>query len=147
MHTAQLMPLPLTVSCSSKIQIGFTFLVPAHPGSPGQRAIKRVCVCVCVFHYILCNSDFDFTLFYNLSLCFIPLEMHVHLIYAVKICLLTCRQASTCLCRMAAGDTLVESRWVWSVLLARGTTRSRWPSGSPVQHWLPVTRSSSSHLH
>jgi len=44
---AQLMPLQLTVSCSSKIQIGFTFLVPAHPGSPGQRAIKRVCVCVC----------------------------------------------------------------------------------------------------
>jgi len=40
------MPLPLTVSCFSKIQIGFTFLVPAHPGSPGQRAVKRVCVCV-----------------------------------------------------------------------------------------------------
>jgi len=43
---AQLMPLPLTVSCSSKIQIGFTFLVPAHLGSPGQRAVKRVCVCL-----------------------------------------------------------------------------------------------------
>jgi len=42
------MPLPLTVSCFSKIQIGFTFLVPAHPGSPGQRAVKRLCVCVCV---------------------------------------------------------------------------------------------------
>ena len=41
---AQLMPLPLTVSCFSKIQIGFAFLVPAHPGSPGQRAVKRVCV-------------------------------------------------------------------------------------------------------
>jgi len=41
---AQLMPLPLIVSCLSKIQIGFAFLVPAHPGSPGQRAIKRVCV-------------------------------------------------------------------------------------------------------
>ena len=40
----QLMSLPLTVSCFSKIQIGFTFLVPAHPGSPGQRAVKRVCV-------------------------------------------------------------------------------------------------------
>jgi len=36
------LPLPLTVSCFSKIWIGFTFLVPAHPGSPGQRAIKRV---------------------------------------------------------------------------------------------------------
>jgi len=42
LHKAQLMPLPLTVSCSSKIQIGFTFLVPAHLGSPGQRAIKRM---------------------------------------------------------------------------------------------------------
>jgi len=46
LHMAQLMPLPLTVSCFSKIQIGFAFLVPAHPGSPGQRAVKRVCVCV-----------------------------------------------------------------------------------------------------
>ena len=44
---AQLMPLPLTVSCFSKIQIGFTILVPAHPRSPGQRAVKWVCVCVC----------------------------------------------------------------------------------------------------
>jgi len=48
LHVAQLMPLPLTVSCSSKIQIGFTFLVLAHQGRPGQRAVKRVCVCVCV---------------------------------------------------------------------------------------------------
>ena len=48
LHMAQLMPLPLTVSCSSKIQIGSTFLAPAHPGSPGQRAVKRVCVCVCI---------------------------------------------------------------------------------------------------
>jgi len=48
LHMAQLMPLPLTVSCCSKIQIGITFLVLAHPGSPGQRAIKGVCVFVCV---------------------------------------------------------------------------------------------------
>jgi len=45
LHMAQLMPLPLTVPCFSKIQIGFTFLVPAHPGSPRQRAVTRVCVC------------------------------------------------------------------------------------------------------
>jgi len=42
LHMAQLMPLPLTVSCFSRMQIGFTFLVPAHSGSPGQRAIKWV---------------------------------------------------------------------------------------------------------
>jgi len=45
-HMAQLMSLPLTVSCFSKIYIGFTFLVPAHPGSPRKRAVKRVCVCI-----------------------------------------------------------------------------------------------------
>ena len=44
LHVAQLMPLPPTVSCFSKIQIGFIFLVPAHPGSPGKGAVKRVCV-------------------------------------------------------------------------------------------------------
>jgi len=48
LHMAQLMPLPLTVSCSSKIQTGFTFLAPAHPGSPGQGVVKRVCVRACV---------------------------------------------------------------------------------------------------
>ena len=44
LHTAQLMPLPLTVSCFSKIRIGFTFLVPANPGSPGKRPLNG-CVC------------------------------------------------------------------------------------------------------
>ena len=43
---AQLMLLPLTVSRFSKIQIGFTFLVPAHLGSRRKRAVKRMCVSV-----------------------------------------------------------------------------------------------------
>jgi len=47
LHMAQLIPLPLTVSCFSKIQIGFTFLVPAYPGSPGKGPLNG-CVCVCV---------------------------------------------------------------------------------------------------
>jgi len=34
----------LSSRCFSKIQTGFTFLIPAHPGSPGQRVVKRVCV-------------------------------------------------------------------------------------------------------
>ena len=46
---AQLMPLPLTVSCFSKIQIGFTFLVPAHLGSPGKGPLNG---CVCVPHFV-----------------------------------------------------------------------------------------------
>ena len=56
LHMAQLMPLPLTISCFSKIQIGFTFLVPAHPSGPGKRAVKRVCVCVYGLQY--CKSIF-----------------------------------------------------------------------------------------
>jgi len=59
LHMAQLMPLPLTVSCFSKIQIGFTSLVPAHLGSPGKRAVKRMCVCVCV---IVCSCDISVAL-------------------------------------------------------------------------------------
>ena len=58
LHTAQLMPLPLTVSCFSEIQIGFTFLVPAHLGSPGKRAVKRVCMLNgCMIQYgVLSNT-------------------------------------------------------------------------------------------
>ena len=46
LHMAQLMPLPLTVSCFGKIQIGFTFLVPADPGSPGKGPLNGSVVCV-----------------------------------------------------------------------------------------------------
>jgi len=71
LHMAQLMPLPLTVSCFSKIQIGIAFLVPAHPDSPGKRAVKRVCVCVCVFFMDLaclhvCSTLSTFT-FYDFA--------------------------------------------------------------------------------
>jgi len=59
LHMAQLMPLPLIVSCFSKIQICLTFLVPAQPDSPGQRVVKRVHVCVCM----LCNIIFSTLVF------------------------------------------------------------------------------------
>jgi len=65
LHMAQLMPLPLTVSCFSKIQIGSTFLVPAHPGSPGQRAVKPVCG-VCAPR---CHASFVDLFLYLIGLC------------------------------------------------------------------------------
>ena len=56
LHMAQLMQLPLTVCCFSKIQIGFTFLVPAHP----EKGLLNVCVCVCVrAQYNFCHNVFD----------------------------------------------------------------------------------------
>ena len=58
LHMAQLMPLPLIVSCSSKIQIGFTFLVPAHLDSLGKRAVKRVCVYINAKAKCLSNTLF-----------------------------------------------------------------------------------------
>ena len=63
LHMAQLMPLPVTVSCFSKIQIDFTFPVPAHLGSPGKRAIKRLCVIhvqMLIFH---CSLAYKFVCF------------------------------------------------------------------------------------
>jgi len=59
LHMAQLMPLPLTDSCFSKIQFGFAFLVPAHQGSPGKRAVKRVCVCMCLTIAFNYRSPYD----------------------------------------------------------------------------------------
>jgi len=49
---AQLMPLPLSVPCFSKIPISFTFLVPAHPDIPGEKAVKQVYVRVYGTGYI-----------------------------------------------------------------------------------------------
>jgi len=57
LRMAQLMLLPLTVSCFTKIQIGFTFLVPADLGSPRKRAVKWVCVCVCVYPWRFSLGD------------------------------------------------------------------------------------------
>ena len=66
LHMAQLMPLPLTVSCSSKIQIGFTFLVPAYPGYPGKEAVKWLLLYVSTLYrfrdiagYLSKVADFD----------------------------------------------------------------------------------------
>jgi len=43
LHMAQMMPVPLTVSCFSKIQIAF--LLPVHLGGPGKGPLNG-CVCV-----------------------------------------------------------------------------------------------------
>jgi len=64
LHIVQLMTLPLSVSCFSKSQIGFSFLVVAYPGSPGKGPLNWcVCVCVCapmlIFSYrctVVCLS-------------------------------------------------------------------------------------------
>jgi len=47
LHMSQLMPLPLTVSCFSKIQIGFTFLVLAYPGRPEKGPLNG---CLCYYY-------------------------------------------------------------------------------------------------
>jgi len=74
LHMAQMMPLSLTVSCFSKIQIGFTRLVPAHPGSPGKRAVKWLCV-----------SYDNFTIISNTESTFIFLKSYPGIIDATRI--------------------------------------------------------------
>ena len=65
LHMAQLMPLPLISSCSKKMQIGFTFLVPAYPGSPGQnpescKTVVVVVVMVWNLEPTTSSSSFEF---------------------------------------------------------------------------------------
>ena len=72
LHMAQLMSLPLTVSCFCKIQIGFTFLVPAHLGSPGKGPLNG-CVCVCVHITYVNRFIVNFTyVYYKASVSSVP---------------------------------------------------------------------------
>jgi len=97
LHIAQVIPLPLNVSCSSKIQIGFTILVAAYLGSPGKRAVKRVCVCARVHNCtnalseidskirqkasdilsVLLTSDIQISVHYRPSLCAVSKACHI----------------------------------------------------------------------
>jgi len=73
-------PLPLTVSCFSKIQIGFTSLVPAHPGSPGKGDVKRVCVCVSILHHFCDTATFTV----NVTACNLEKDLSVLTELALK---------------------------------------------------------------
>jgi len=64
MHMGQLMPLPHTVSCFSKILIGFTFLAPTHPQSSGTRAIKQAYICMYLIKINTFSYKIDFTNLY-----------------------------------------------------------------------------------
>jgi len=68
---AQQMPLPLTVSCFCKIQVGFAFLVPAHPGSPRQGPLNGCSRCSVYFHVV---SGVE-TVNLSLRICLIPADV------------------------------------------------------------------------
>ena len=98
LHMVQLMPLPLNVSCFSKIQIGFIFLVPAYPGSPGQRAVKTgVYVCACIAtQWLLAGSSLSLltclaaclvvcVISYAVFVRAVTYPIHTTFIYQIKI--------------------------------------------------------------
>jgi len=90
LHVAQLTPLPL-----SKIQIGFTFLVPAHLGSPGKRGVKRVCVCVCVRERDVNSVKFEKAKYSYVTKDFIG-NLLVQLFFLFLFCLACKRRANHC---------------------------------------------------
>jgi len=119
------MPLPLTVSCSSKIQIGFTFLVPAYPGYVilEKRPLNGCCCyCTTTYYYV-----------------FIPLEMHVRLICVIKFYLLTylltyltalgrvlaltlCLYLSVCICPTTTSRTSIETAERIGLIIGTGAS-------------------------
>ena len=105
LYTAQLMPLPLTIVCFTKIQIGVTFLVPAHLGSPGKRAVKRVCVCVCVLLLLL---------------------LTVGLLHLKYCSVATAQLQRVCVC----GFLYSEDDGVGNCVLCRVTTCVRWATSA-----------------
>ena len=102
---AHLMPLPLTVCCFSKIQNVFAFLVTAHPGSPGQRAVKRARACaracdVCYTGVIVIKLAYsELNSLQNVYFIFLTLKMKVMYVNLcqprrVIFCWNTCRLSS-----------------------------------------------------
>ena len=78
LHMSQLSPLPLTVSCFRKIQVGFTFLVLAHRPTRAvpDKGPLNGCVCMCV-HLPVTTAHCCFTgwsLSYTLLLNCVPAE-------------------------------------------------------------------------
>ena len=63
LHMAHRIPLPLTVSCFSKIQIHFTFLVLAHP----DKGLLNVCVCVRACVSLCCHVSPEYFLIGNFA--------------------------------------------------------------------------------
>jgi len=96
LHMAQRVPLPITVSCSSKIQIGFTFLVPAHLGSPGKGPLNG-CVCVWVSLYVpnpaVTNVWYWRTGTWDLGRCFVFPPVLCHVPSVLWCCWLGCRKS------------------------------------------------------
>ena len=82
LHMAQRMPLPLTVSCFSKIQIGFTFLVLAYPASPGKKGPLNVCLCV---FYDCFRGEPVSSFLYCISLQ-VPLNGKMHCLFIWPLC-------------------------------------------------------------
>ena len=78
LHMAQLMPLPLTVSCFSKFRIGFTFLAPAHLGRPGKGPLNG-CVCVVVVLLVIVRVGQHWTLPGILLVMCFPSVSHISL--------------------------------------------------------------------
>ena len=119
LHMALLMPLLLTVSCFSKIQIGFTFLVPAYPGGPGIRAV--IWGCVCVFQHCLsydASSNPSEIFFYTFTYRHCSHSMWV---YETVGCLSVClshHSAATCRCsEFAAVGPAGRRCWLIAALL------------------------------
>jgi len=106
LHMAQLVPLPLTVSCFSKIHIGVTFLIPAHSGSPGKRAVKRVCVCVCVFVYLY----FPVLFCLSVSVKWLAVKTTSEMTYIVSSGALNSTPTSNCGCGFGGGWSCVVDR-------------------------------------
>jgi len=81
LHTAQRMPLPLTVSCLSKIQTGFTFLVLAHPGTRVVPDKGPLNVCVCVCNYLLCCHTLETTTFSSQSATVLVASLLLYIVF------------------------------------------------------------------
>ena len=110
LHMAQLMPLPLTVPCFSKIQVGFTFLVLAHLGSPGRRAVKRVCCVALILLALTSPGQGQGILSLSCLFCCCIFE-GLYSIWAIDVC--NVRQIQAMKVSVTVVMMMKISQWPW----------------------------------
>jgi len=96
LHVAQLMPLPLTVSCFSKIQIGFSCLVPAHLLSwkkgPLNECMLLCCAQMCMSDMNVADSEVDKSVIELVDHIWTEATGHLDDVLSVPASSVTCEQ-------------------------------------------------------
>jgi len=122
---------PADATATHFLLIGFTFLVPAHPGSPEQRAVKRVCVCAArqttlvkkrFHHYYWAVSSQKDLYELPFASCMLWNIVHIHFDTCQHCIIFAAKKYIFVPCLLAS--TTASFQYLWRLLIQKQMTNS-----------------------